>query len=77
MAETASQLARSGTLGSLASRDPRVADGFNMPDLGANEDAPPAYGDAMDHLQLSQAGFQAGATVTGGLERRRVRRCLD
>ncbi|KAK0618056.1 hypothetical protein B0T17DRAFT_495243 [Bombardia bombarda] len=35
-----------------------------MPDLGANEDAPPAYGDLHDQIQFSQAGFNAGAEVT-------------
>ncbi|OIW26165.1 UDP-Glycosyltransferase/glycogen phosphorylase [Coniochaeta ligniaria NRRL 30616] len=44
-----------------------VSDGasISVPDLGANLDAPPAYGDQFDHLQLSQAGFEAGAAVTG------------
>lgn len=54
-------------------RQGRVADGFsfgregdNSPlDLGASEEAPPAYGDLYDQLNLSQAGFKAGATVTG------------
>ncbi|ROW07820.1 hypothetical protein VMCG_03372 [Cytospora schulzeri] len=53
-------------------RQGRVADGFNLGgeggnsplDLGASEDAPPAYGDLYDQLNLSQAGFNAGATVT-------------
>ncbi len=44
--------------------DPLISDGFIVQDLGATEDAPPAYGDHMDQLQLSQAGFQAGAAVT-------------
>ncbi|KAK3939702.1 glycosyltransferase family 28 domain-containing protein [Diplogelasinospora grovesii] len=37
-----------------------------VPDLGAADDAPPAYGtgDHLDQLQLSQAGFEAGAAVT-------------
>ncbi len=65
MEKIAPQIMRSNTLGSLASRDPRVADGFSMQDLGAADDAPPAYGDAIDHLQLSQSGFQADAAVTG------------
>lgn len=42
-----------------------VADGFRPPDLGARDDAPPAYGEHHDQLQLSQAGFEAGAAVTG------------
>jgi hypothetical protein len=44
-----------------------VSDSFSVtvPDLGANLDAPPAYGDVFNELQLSQAGFEAGATVTG------------
>lgn len=44
-----------------------VSDDFSVsvPDLGANQDAPPAYGDQFNQLQLSQAGFQAGAAVTG------------
>lgn len=42
-----------------------VADGFNPADLGAGEDAPPAYGEQFDKVQLSQAGFEAGAAVTG------------
>ncbi len=65
MAKTAAAVSRPATLSSLISRDLRAADDFNMQDLGATEDAPPAYGDAMDQLQLSQAGFEAGATVTG------------
>lgn len=44
-----------------------VTDGFQLPDLGAELDAPPAYGDHFDELQLSQAGFEAGAAVTGML----------
>ncbi|KAK3394228.1 glycosyltransferase family 28 domain-containing protein [Podospora didyma] len=36
-----------------------------VPDLGGGDDAPPpAYGDSLDQLQLSQAGFEAGAAVT-------------
>ncbi|KUI57120.1 Sterol 3-beta-glucosyltransferase UGT80B1 [Cytospora mali] len=53
-------------------RQGRVADAFsfggdgaNSPlDLGASEDAPPAYGELYDQLNLSQAGFNAGAVVT-------------
>ncbi|KAJ4394056.1 hypothetical protein N0V93_003273 [Gnomoniopsis smithogilvyi] len=33
-------------------------------DLGAGDDAPPAYGTLFDQLHLSQAGFNAGAVVT-------------
>lgn len=46
-----------------------VSDGasISVPDLGANLDAPPAYGDEFNELQLSQAGFEAGAAVTGEL----------
>jgi hypothetical protein len=46
-----------------------VSDGasISVPDLGANLDAPPAYGDEYNVLQLSQAGFEAGAVVTGKL----------
>jgi hypothetical protein len=42
-----------------------VADGLQAPDLGARDDAPPAYGEHHDQLQLSQVGFEAGAAVTG------------
>ncbi|KAB5578470.1 glycosyltransferase family 28 domain-containing protein [Coniochaeta sp. 2T2.1] len=44
-----------------------VSDNFSVsvPDLGATLDAPPAYGDVFNELQLSQAGFEAGAAVTG------------
>lgn len=34
-------------------------------DLGAADEAPPAYGELHDQLNLSQAGFNAGAAVTG------------
>lgn len=34
-------------------------------DLGASDEAPPAYGELHDQLNLSQAGFNAGAAVTG------------
>jgi len=47
------------------SPDPTITDGFNIQDLGATDEAPPAYGDSLDHLQLSQGGFEAGAAVTG------------
>lgn len=57
-----------------------VADGFNyqgglankadsrsssLLDLGASDEAPPAYGELHDQFNLSQAGFNAGAAVTG------------
>lgn len=34
-------------------------------DLGASNEAPPAYGTLYDQLVLSQPGFNVGATVTG------------
>ncbi|KAI1081882.1 glycosyltransferase family 1 protein [Whalleya microplaca] len=34
------------------------------PELGAEEDVPPAYSEFHDQLSLSQAGFDAGAAVT-------------
>lgn len=34
-------------------------------DLGASNEAPPAYGELHDQLNLSQPGFNAGAAVTG------------
>jgi hypothetical protein len=42
-----------------------IADGFNVPDLEIDGDAPPAYGDLPDQLQFSQSDFEAGAVVTG------------
>ncbi|ROW14758.1 hypothetical protein VPNG_03815 [Cytospora leucostoma] len=50
----------------------RVADGYNFGgdgdssplDLGADDEAPPAYGELYDRVHLSQAGFDAGAVVT-------------
>jgi hypothetical protein len=35
------------------------------PELGADEDVPPAYSEDHDRLSLHQAGFDAGAAVTG------------
>ena len=61
-------LSRSNTAGPRPSQDarrPLISDGFNNVDLGADSDAPPAYGDFHDKLQLSHAGFEAGAAVTG------------
>ncbi|ROV88824.1 hypothetical protein VSDG_08998 [Cytospora chrysosperma] len=53
-------------------RQGRVSDGFNFGggrddsplDLGASEDAPPAYGELYDQLNISRAGFKAAATLT-------------
>jgi hypothetical protein len=49
-----------------------VSDGFrtptalpDAPELGAEEDVPPAYSEVHDRLSLHQAGFDAGASVTG------------
>lgn len=39
----------------------------DLPELGAEEEVPPAYSEVHDHLSLHQAGFDAGATVTGKL----------
>lgn len=36
-----------------------------LPGLGAEEEVPPAYSEVHDRLSLHQAGFDAGATVTG------------
>ena len=47
------------------SSDPLIVDGFSLPDLEVPEEAPPAYGELPDQLQFSQAGFEAGAVVTG------------
>lgn len=67
-------MSRSSTL--RQSAHAQVTDGFgygggdarhaNTPlDLGASDEAPPAYGTLFDQLHLSQAGFNAGAVVTG------------
>ncbi|KAJ0104171.1 hypothetical protein J7T55_000522 [Diaporthe amygdali] len=61
-------LSRQSTLRQTAG----VSDGFNYShdnassplDLGASDEAPPAYGEVHDQLNLSQAGFNAGAAVT-------------
>ncbi|KAF4784676.1 glycosyltransferase family 28 domain-containing protein [Colletotrichum scovillei] len=45
--------------------DALVSDGFSLPSLEAETEAPPAYGDLPDQLQFNQAGFEAGANVTG------------
>ena len=50
-----------------------VSDGFSdsqlalpeVAELGAEEDVPPAYSEQYDQLKLHQAGFDAGAAVTG------------
>lgn len=44
--------------------DALVSDGFLVPDLEAPDEAPPAYGDVLDELHLSQSGFEAGAAIT-------------
>ncbi|KAI0023776.1 hypothetical protein F4780DRAFT_785565 [Xylariomycetidae sp. FL0641] len=36
----------------------------DVPELGAEEDVPPAYSEFHDHFNLHQAGFDAGAAVT-------------
>ncbi|ETS84585.1 hypothetical protein PFICI_02610 [Pestalotiopsis fici W106-1] len=48
-----------------------VSDGFqagtalpDLPELGAEEEVPPAYSEVHDRLSLHQAGFDAGATIT-------------
>ncbi|KAF3019246.1 hypothetical protein E8E14_003977 [Neopestalotiopsis sp. 37M] len=48
-----------------------VSDGFQagtalpeLPELGAEEEVPPAYSEVHDRLSLHQAGFDAGATIT-------------
>ncbi|ROT34996.1 UDP-Glycosyltransferase/glycogen phosphorylase [Sodiomyces alkalinus F11] len=40
-----------------------ISNGFNLPDLQAEDQAPPAYGDVYDRMHFSQAGFQAGASI--------------
>lgn len=70
---TTEAMSRSSTLGKAAQA--QFTDAFsynegdaqaNTPlDLGAGNDAPPAYGTLFDQLHLSQAGFNAGAVVTG------------
>ncbi|KAK2014981.1 glycosyltransferase family 28 domain-containing protein [Colletotrichum eremochloae] len=45
--------------------DALVSDGFTLPSLEPDNQAPPAYGDLPNQLQFSQAGFEAGANVTG------------
>lgn len=61
------QLGRSHsqTVRSQLGQDPIITDGFNLQALGSAEEAPPAYGDHIDQLQLSNAGFEAGAAITG------------
>ena len=47
--------------------DALIADGFQIPDISASNDAaPPSYGDVMNELHLSQLGFEAGAAITCG-----------
>ncbi|KAJ2894553.1 glycosyltransferase family 28 domain-containing protein [Zalerion maritima] len=44
--------------------DALVSSGFDLPEMDAPEEAsPPAYGDVMDELHLSQSGFEAGAAI--------------
>ncbi|KAJ0161368.1 hypothetical protein CTA2_6340, partial [Colletotrichum tanaceti] len=45
--------------------DALVSDGFSLPSLEPETMAPPAYGDLPNQLQFNQAGFEAGANVTG------------
>ncbi|KAK2029952.1 glycosyltransferase family 28 domain-containing protein [Colletotrichum zoysiae] len=45
--------------------DALISDGFSLPSLETENQAPPAYGDLPNQLQFSQAGFEAGANVTG------------
>lgn len=45
--------------------DALVSDGFSLPSLESETMAPPAYGDLPNQLQFNQAGFEAGANVTG------------
>ncbi|CAN8101334.1 unnamed protein product [Discula destructiva] len=74
MDEKSQTISRSSTLRQAAQA--HAANGFkynpggsdlqaNTPlDLGAGDDAPPAYGTLYDQLNLSQAGFSVGAVVT-------------
>ncbi|KAK6849693.1 Sterol 3-beta-glucosyltransferase UGT80B1 [Apiospora arundinis] len=41
-----------------------------LPDLGAEEEVPPAYSELHDQISLHQNGFDAGATLTGCPSRR-------
>ncbi|KAK0731150.1 hypothetical protein B0H67DRAFT_474439 [Lasiosphaeris hirsuta] len=41
-----------------------IPEELDIPDLGGEQIPPPAYGDHLDQLLLSQAGFEAGAAVT-------------
>ena len=49
------------------SSEPLITDGFVVPDLEVDDEAPPAYGDHLDRVQFTQPGFEAGAAVTGRL----------
>ena len=40
-----------------------ATDGFIVPDLHENDEAPPAYGEHFDQLHFTQPGFEAGATI--------------
>lgn len=76
MADKDATLSRSSTLREAAQA--YAANGFkyggteaqaNTPlDLGASNEAPPAYGTLYDQLNLSQPGFNVGAVVTGPYE---------
>ncbi|KAL2755788.1 glycosyltransferase family 1 protein [Sodiomyces alcalophilus JCM 7366] len=54
---------RRGTTSQLAASS-LISDGFNIPNLEAEDQAPPAYGAVHDQMHFSQAGLQAGASVT-------------
>lgn len=79
--------ANSGKLSREVTPQPtgRVADGYNFGgvgdnsplDLGAGDEAPPAYGDLYDRVHLSQAGFDAGAIVTGEKREPRISPSFD
>ncbi|KAL0935189.1 glucosyl glucuronosyl [Colletotrichum truncatum] len=45
--------------------DALVSDGFSLPSLEADNEAPPAYGELHDQLHFSHSGVEAGANVTG------------
>ncbi|TEA14433.1 Sterol 3-beta-glucosyltransferase UGT80B1 [Colletotrichum sidae] len=44
--------------------DALVSDGFSLPSLEAETEAPPSYGDVHNALHFSQSGVDAGANVT-------------
>lgn len=51
--------------GHMGSRTQADVLGGSPLDLGASDDAPPAYGDLYNQLSLSQVGFTTNASVTG------------